>query len=80
VVADEFWTSSEPSAQSAVWAPWWLYVAIIVPTNWSMQQLLLPADATWWYRAAMTATSVVVNIAVITAIYRALRLSRPRSS
>jgi hypothetical protein len=57
------------------WAPWWVYVAAIVPANLGKEQLL-PGDAAWWLRASLTAILVLGGIAVVTAIYRAGRDAR----
>jgi hypothetical protein len=54
------------------WAPWWIYVLAVVPVNLAKEQLL-PGDAAWWLRFALTATVVVAGIALVTAIYRARR-------
>ena len=51
-------------------APWWMYAVVIVPANLGKEQLL-PDDAAWWVRGVLTATIVVVGIAVVTAVYRA---------
>ncbi len=64
-----------PAGTSGRWAPWWLYVAVIAPANLGKEQLL-PADATWWLRTGLTATILVVGLAVVTAIYRAARPPR----
>jgi hypothetical protein len=56
-------------------APWWLYAGVIVPTNFGKEQAL-PDDAAWWLRGALTATIIVVGIAVVTAVYRAGRDER----
>ena len=56
-------------------APWWIYAVVIVPANLAKEQLL-PGDAAWWLRGALTATIVVVGIAVVTALYRAGRDAR----
>ena len=53
-------------------APWWIYALIIAPANLGKEQLL-PGDAAWWLRAALTAAVVAVGIAVVTALYRAGR-------
>jgi hypothetical protein len=55
--------------QSNHWAPWWVYVLVIVPVNLGKQQLL--PDAAWWLVVASTAATVLVGIAVISAVYRA---------
>ncbi len=60
------------AGRSSQWAPWWLYVAVLAPANLGKEQLL-PADAPLWLRAGLTATILVVGIAVVTAIYRASR-------
>lgn len=57
---------------SSRWAPWWIYVLVIVPANLGKEQVL-PGDAAWWLRAALTATILLGGIAIVTAIYRAVR-------
>jgi hypothetical protein len=64
--------SARRPEQPSRWAPWWIYVLLVVPANLGKEELL-PGDATWWLRAALTATVVLGGIAVITAIYRAGR-------
>lgn len=64
--------SAYPSSR---WAPWWIYVLLIVPANLGKEQLL-PGDTAWWMRAGLTATIVVGGIAVVTAVYRATRDAR----
>jgi hypothetical protein len=61
--------------QSSRWAPWWIYALGIVPANLGKEQLL-PGDAAWWLRAALTAAIVAAGVAVVTAIYRAGRDAR----
>jgi hypothetical protein len=56
--------------QSNRWAPWWVYVLVIAPANLGKQQLL-PDDTAWWLVVTSTAATVLVGIAVITAVYRA---------
>jgi|Tabmets5t2r1_1033131.scaffolds.fasta_scaffold114874_2 hypothetical protein len=56
--------------QSNRWAPWWVYVLVIAPVNLGKQQLL-PDDTAWWLVVTSTAATVLVGIAVITAVYRA---------
>jgi hypothetical protein len=51
------------------WAPWWVYVAVIAPTNVGKEQFLAGSLA-WWSRAALTAAIVVGGIALVTAIHR----------
>jgi hypothetical protein len=58
----------EPSG----FAPWWIYVLVIVPANLAKEQLL-SADAALPLRAALTAAIVVAGIAVVTALHRARR-------
>ncbi len=62
--------------QSNRWAPWWVYALVIAPANLGKQQLL-PADAAWWLVAVSTAATVVIGIAVVTAVYRASTPVRP---
>jgi hypothetical protein len=57
------------------WAPWWVYVLVLVPVNLGKEQFL-PSDAAWWLRMALTAAIVAAGIAVVTAIYRAGRDTR----
>jgi hypothetical protein len=57
------------------WAPWWTYLLVIAPANLG-KEALLPGDAAWWLRAALTATIVVAGIAIVTAIYRTSRDER----
>jgi hypothetical protein len=64
--------SAYPSSR---WAPWWIYVLLIVPANLGKEQLL-PGDAVWWMRAGLTATILVGGIALVTAVYRAIRDAR----
>jgi hypothetical protein len=64
--------SAYPSSR---WAPWWIYVLLIVPANLGKEQLL-PGDAAWWMRAGLTATILVGGIALVTAVYRATRDAR----
>jgi hypothetical protein len=52
------------------WAPWWVYVLILVPANLG-KELLLPGDTDWWVRTALSATILMGGIALITAIHRA---------
>jgi hypothetical protein len=54
------------------WAPWWVYVLVIVPANLVKEQLL-PDDIAWFARGVSTAAVVVVGIALVTALYRAGR-------
>lgn len=61
--------------RSSRWAPWWIYVLLIVPANLGKEQFL-PGDAAWWIRAGLTATIVVGGIALVTAVYRATRNAR----
>ena len=48
--------SARRAEQSSRWAPWWIYVLVIAPANLGKEQLL-PADAAWWLRAALTRPS-----------------------
>lgn len=63
-------TPSRHAERSSRWAPWWIYVLVIVPANLGKEQVL-PDDTAWWLRAGLTATIVVAGIAVVTALYRA---------
>lgn len=53
------------------WAPWWVYVLVIVPANLGKQRLL-PEDAS----TALTAASTLVTIGglflLVTVVYRAM--------
>ncbi|MQA05520.1 MAG: hypothetical protein GEV07_23305 [Streptosporangiales bacterium] len=53
------------------WAPWWVYVVIVVGANLGKQQLL-PPDANWAVNAATTAATIAGTIALITVVYRAV--------
>jgi hypothetical protein len=68
-------TAARSVEQSNRFAPWWVYVLVIVPANLAKEQLL-PSDASWPLRAALTAVIDVGGIAVVTALYRAGRESR----
>jgi hypothetical protein len=61
--------------RSSRWAPWWIYVLLIVPANLGKERLL-PGDAAWWLRAGLTALIVIGGIALVTAVYRAARDTR----
>jgi membrane protein YdbS with pleckstrin-like domain len=62
-------TSARPSDKSSRWAPWWIYVLVIVPANVS-KELLIAGDTDWWLRSALTALVLVGGIVLITAVYR----------
>jgi hypothetical protein len=53
------------------WAPWWVYVLVIVPANLGKERLI--GDAHWSLRAALTATIIVAAVLLVTAIYRGRR-------
>jgi hypothetical protein len=77
-------TSLEPSRASSRpakrWASWWAYVLVILPANFGKEQLL-PGEAAWWLRAALTAAIVTVGIAVVTAFARSWPAARtPRGA
>jgi hypothetical protein len=67
-------TAKRSVEQSSRFAPWLIYVLVIVPANLAKEQLL--ADAAWPLRAALTAAIVVGGIAVVTALYRVGRETR----
>jgi hypothetical protein len=68
-------TRSRHEERSSRWAPWWIYVLVIVPVNLGKEQVL-PDDTAWWLRAGLTAIIVVAGIAVVTALHRAGRETR----
>lgn len=61
--------------QPSRFAPWWIYILVIVPANLAKEQLL-STEASWPLRGALTAAIVVGGIAVVTALYRAGRETR----
>lgn len=60
---------SEPSSR---WAPWWVYVLVIVPANIGKEGLL-SAGTPWFVRGALTAAVVLGGIALVTAFFRMAR-------
>jgi hypothetical protein len=55
---------------SSRWAPWWLYVLVIVPANLGSQQAL-PDEAAWWLRGGLTVAVAAAGIALVSVVYRA---------
>jgi hypothetical protein len=64
--------SARRADRSSRWAPSWVYVLVIAPVNLGKEQLL-PGDAGWWLRAALTATILIGGIVLVTTIYRTVR-------
>lgn len=69
---------SEEKKDDGKWAPWYVYVVIIVGCNLLKQQLIegIPAVA----NVAITLVLIAVLFTVITAVYRAMRGDRQRQS
>ncbi|HEY7196276.1 MAG TPA: hypothetical protein VH306_03750 [Gaiellaceae bacterium] len=63
-------TECSAVCQNSRWAPWWLYVIVIFPISWNVQQWVA-GDAPWWYHLALAVGVIVANVAIITAIHRA---------
>ena len=55
----------------ARWAPWWVYVVVLVPANLIKQYAL--GDAPVALNVAVTLVLVAAGVAGITALYRATR-------
>jgi hypothetical protein len=58
--------------RSARWAPWWLYVIAIVVTNQARTAWLQP-DMALWLEIAIGLASIALVVAVVTAVWRAVR-------
>jgi hypothetical protein len=60
-------TNQEVEARSR-WAPWWVYVAVLVPAN-ALKQVAL-GDAPVALNVAVTLVLVAVGVVAITAVHR----------
>ena len=60
------------------WAPWWVYVVVLVPANLLKQAALGAAPVA--VNVALTAALVAIGVTAITAMYRGLngRAGAPR--
>jgi hypothetical protein len=58
--------------RSARWAPWWLYVIAIVVTN-QVRTAWLQPDMALWLEIAIGLASIALVVAVVTAVWRAVR-------
>jgi hypothetical protein len=58
--------------RSARWAPWWLYVIAIVVANQVRTGWLQP-DMALWLEIAIGLASIALVMAVVTAVWRAVR-------
>ena len=61
--------AAPPAERPSRWAPWWMYVLVIVPANIG-KEALLPGDTQWLVRGALTAAVVVGGVALVTALFR----------
>jgi hypothetical protein len=66
---------SETKVSTGRWAPWWVYVVVIVGANVAKQQLIggRVSDVA---NVAITLAVAGVLVALITALYRRLQRSR----
>ena len=55
------------------WAPWWVYVVVLVVTNQLRIQWLQPEDLATWLEVALGVTAMALVAAAVTAIWRAAR-------
>jgi hypothetical protein len=62
-----------PEQRSTRWAPWWLYVIAIVVTNQLRTGWLLPEGMALWLEIAVGLASIALVVAVVTAVWRAVR-------
>jgi hypothetical protein len=62
-----------PEQRSTRWAPWWLYVIAIVVTNQLRTRWLLPEGMALWLEIAVGLASIALVVAVVTAVWRAVR-------
>jgi hypothetical protein len=62
-----------PEQRSTRWAPWWLYAVAIVVTNQLRTGWLQPEGMALWLEIAVGLASIAVVVAVVTAVWRAVR-------
>ena len=53
---------------SGRWAPWWVYVIVLVPANYAKQAML--GDGPVAINVAATLALIAVGVVIITALYR----------
>lgn len=63
---------SEHPGTGDKWAPWWLYLAVIVPANY-LRRAVLPESSVPAPDVLVAITFSVLLFAVITVVYRAAR-------
>jgi hypothetical protein len=56
------------TSENRRWAPWWVYVVVLVPANIAKQAAL--GDAPVGLNVALTVLLVAAGIVVVTALYR----------
>jgi hypothetical protein len=66
---------SETKVSTGRWAPWWVYIVMIVGANVAKQQLI-GGRVSDIANVAITLAMVGALVALITAAYRALQRSR----
>ena len=59
--------------RSTRWAPWWLYAVAIVVTNQLRTGWLPPEGMALWLEIAVGLASIALVVAVVTAVWRAVR-------
>lgn len=55
------------------WAPWWLYVVLIVAGNWARQAVLPPDTVPTWGNATLALATAATLFVLITVLHRVLR-------
>ena len=70
-MTDEQLTQQQTRNETGRWAPWWVYVVVLVPAN-ALKQFAL-GDAPVAVNVAATLALVAAGVVAITAIYRTSR-------
>lgn len=73
-MTDKQLTQQQTRNGTGRWAPWWVYVVVLVPANVVKQYAL--GDAPVAVNVAVTLALVAVGVAGITALYRTTRDAR----